>query len=269
MEFNNPNQDKDSHSSFCFATLALGAPYWAAAIRLASDLATHAPGKSLVVLTDNPLAFRNQCNIIPHFHRQKGLFNCWNDKRFAVQVALEHTETVVLYDADTRISQPLPEKLEIATPLATDWTPNFHYHTTRYQNPKERNIIFKTCRSFGVDPNKIFWINDSFYVIRRDSGRETTFLHIWDNVAEQFDLAGIVSTDATCMGISIASAVIGWNVAEGESGEIAPFYLARTHLSEGGERENRKRPIWRRALKRISNKFLVTRKRLEYVARGP
>jgi hypothetical protein len=187
MEFNNPNQDKDSHSSFCFATLALGAPYWAAAIRLASDLETHAPGKSLVVLTDNPIAFRNQYNIIPHFHRQKELFNCWNDK--------------------------------------------------------------------------------SFYVIRRDNGREATFLHIWGNVAEQFDLAGIVSTDAICMGI--ASAVTGWKVAEGESGEIAPFYLARTHLSEGGERENRKRPIWRRALKRISNKFLVTRKRLEYIARGP
>jgi hypothetical protein len=246
-------------SEFCFATLALRVPYRAAAMNLANDLAIYAPGRKLIVLTDDPCSFQNHANVIVYLHRQQGLFNCWNDKRFAISAAFKHGNTVIFYDADTRISQPLPNKIEVTPPLSTDWTPNLEEQTIRYQNANVANIIFKTCGSFGVDPKQSVYIDDNFYVIRQDKGREIVFLKVWGKVAEQLDLEGIGANDGTCMGI--AAAVVGWHASQDE---VRAFDAARTHLLDGGKKATKK-SLWERLLRRIIYRVLILKNRLAYV----
>jgi hypothetical protein len=101
--------------------------------------------------------------------------------------------------------------------------------------------------SFGIDPKASLCIDDNFYVIRKDQGREITFLRIWGKVAEQFDLLGICPTDGWSMGI--AAAVIGWNASEGDP-EIRAFNIGKTHFLLGRERWKPK-PYWRRGVQRI------------------
>jgi|SRR6516165_7083306 len=252
-----------SLKNFCFATLALREPYRRAATNLANDLAVYAPGKRLIVLTDDPRSFQNQSNVVARFHRQQGLFSCWNDKRFAVYTAFQFGDPVIFYDADTRISQPLPDKVEMVAPLSTDWTPSLEEQTARYQNERERSIISKACESFGIDLKRSVYIDDNFYVIRQDQGREITFLQIWGKVAEEFDLLGIRSNDGTCMGI--AAAVIGWNASQGDAG-IGAFNTARTHLCDGGKRAE-KNPHWKKRFERIVKGLALLQRRVTFAFR--
>jgi hypothetical protein len=248
-------------SNFCFTTLALGERYRRAALELASDLATNAPGKQVVVLTDDPRVFERQRNVVAVQHHQKGLFNCWNDKRFAVTAAFQFGDPVIFYDADSRVSKPLPRDIQTFAPLSADWTPNLEEHTIRYQNKKERDIIFKVCESFGVDPKASVCIADSFYVIRKDQGREITFLRIWGKVAEQFDLLGICPSDGWSMGI--AAAVIGWHASQGDP-EISAFNSGRTHFLFGRESWKQTKPYWRRGVQRIINSVSLLWHRLTF-----
>jgi hypothetical protein len=216
-------------TDFSFATLALGKPYRDMAKTLADDLSIHAPGRLLVIATDAPEDFNGCANIRAHPHRQRGLFKCWNDKRFAVGLALQHySEGALFYDADSRILETLPVEIDITAPLTTDWCPNLREQAEQYLNPRERNLVLQTCFSLGLDPSKITYVDDNIYLVRKDNGRERVFFEIWGKLAAFFDFQGAEIPDGTCMGI--AAAVIGWTPS---TSGLQEFARCRKHILSG------------------------------------
>lgn len=212
-------------SDFCFATLALRKPYREMAKLLAQDLHTFAPGIPLVIATDDPQTFDGLPNVHTHPHRQTGLFRCLNDKRFALAAALEHhAATAVFVDADTRIHEALPASLELASPIATVYTPNLAEQAEKYLLPHDRQAVLEAARHFGLDPQNTKFVWDNLFAVSRDRGRERVFLNVWGTVTTLFDFQGVSITDGYCM--SIAAGVAGW--VPSEAG-LQPFDHARHH----------------------------------------
>ncbi|MCE5307558.1 MAG: hypothetical protein LLG20_07935 [Acidobacteriales bacterium] len=92
--------------SYCFCTLALGAPYGRLAVQLASDLAGYSPHAQLLVLTDQCSLFTHSHNVLAIPHRQRSVA-AYNDKLCVVNKALKLFRTCIFLDADTRILAPV------------------------------------------------------------------------------------------------------------------------------------------------------------------
>jgi hypothetical protein len=232
-------------SAFCFATLALGKPYREMAGALANDLARFAPGKLLVIATDEPRDFAELQNVRAHLHQQVGLFRCINDKRFALAIALEnYSPTVIFIDADTRVHQTVPAEFHFESPLVTTYTPNLAEQINKYLLPKESAIVFQIARKFGIDATKTSFVWDSSFAVSRDGGREQVFLQIWGVLTRLFDFRGAWITDGYCM--ALAAKVTGW--APSDRG-LEEFDRCKHHAEISAA--SRSETTWARALRRI------------------
>ncbi|MGB8355888.1 MAG: hypothetical protein WCD79_18465 [Chthoniobacteraceae bacterium] len=217
-------------TDYSFTTLALGKPYRDMAKTLAGDLSIHAPGKLLIVATDAVEDFKGCDNIRAYAHTQRGAFTCWNDKRFAVALALKHhSEGALFYDADSRIVEALPDHVDTTVPLTTDWCPNLKEQTEEYLGPRPCHVVLQTCARLGLDPAAITYVDDNIYMVRKDNGRERVFFETWGSLAAFFDFQGVVIPDGTCMGM--AAAIVGWTPSD--SG-LEKFAHCRKHIVSGG-----------------------------------
>lgn len=95
-----------THSEFCFCSLAIGQQYRALALLLAQDIEKHSPGTKFIILTDRPQDFSHQSNVISYKHQQQGI-KCYHDKRFAISKGLSHCDSCIYIDADMRIISPM------------------------------------------------------------------------------------------------------------------------------------------------------------------
>ncbi len=233
-------------SSFCFATLALRKPYREMARALAEDLVRFAPGKLLVIATDEPREFADLQNVRAHPHRQVGLFRCINDKRFALAIALEqYASTVIFIDADSRVRETLPQEFCLTSPLATTYTPNLGEQMEKYLLPKEGKIVSQIARTFGVDISATPFVWDSSFAISRDNGREKVFFQVWGILTRLFDYHGAWITDGYCM--ALAAQVTGWTPSDKG---LEEFDRCKHHAEVSAAGRND--AAWARALRRIS-----------------
>ena len=197
----------------CFCTLALSSRYQKMAKELAKDLEKYSPETTIVIGTDNPIYFSDCDNVSAFKLSQKGIFNCYNDKRFCLEKALENFESAIFIDADTRIVQPVPNDLEFC-PGITGTCKNLIKHLEKYRSQKI-NIIKKLASKLEINIKDVDWIGDSLFVVTRDQGKEKEFFQMWALIASYLELKGMHSGQGRVMGL--AATKIGWKVEKTEN----------------------------------------------------
>ncbi|MEM1425570.1 MAG: hypothetical protein AAGF75_03305, partial [Cyanobacteria bacterium P01_H01_bin.130] len=196
------------NNNYCFCTLALGKRYREYVLSLAQDLRQHAPGTKIVVFTDNPKDFVACANVLPFYHRQQGVLNCFHDKRFALAQSLSVYPSAIFIDADTRISTPVPEDVVWSPGITGRWE-NLEEHVAKYC-PERLPAIRAVSKKMGIDLPQVNWMGDSLFVITRDGGREQTFFDAWARIGLYMELNGIHAGQGIVMGLAAES--MGWKL---------------------------------------------------------
>lgn len=221
--------------SVCFCTLAIHAPYRIRAQMLCRDL----KGAPCVVLTDVPADFVDlPVRAIRHHSSDPMAADylqrlvatgegrgspAYHDKRFAVQAALEDSDTAIFLDADSRLSS-LPRFTAFAPGLAV--------------LPVVRKTIaehLKDCGSWRLPAfvklahdlmgnadalHSAQWCHEAFYAVSKD-GNEARFFSAWDRGAAFLQEEGVHSGEGGVMGLAAASA--GWKVDHEALAPLASF----------------------------------------------
>ncbi|MBK4729823.1 hypothetical protein JJD41_08085 [Oxynema sp. CENA135] len=204
----------DSNYNFCFSTLALGEKYRGLARELIGDLEKYCPAVSLYIYTDDPQSFSGKygIKIFGFKHRKKGILHCYHDKRFVIEKALVDFATVIHIDADSRIVNPVEA---IAFPPGiTGNHENLIEHVTR-NNPQQLKYMQQLADKLDLDLEKVDWIGESAFVVRRDFGKEIEFVKTWGEIGTYLELHGIHSGSGNAIGL--AAAKVGWQVNRDEN----------------------------------------------------
>jgi hypothetical protein len=210
----------------CFCTMAIHAPYRQRA-RTLVQASLPAPW---LVLTDSPADFADlPVRTLAHQptgpmavdYVQRGIATgdsqgaaAYHDKRFALQAALEHFETAIFLDADSRVST-LP-------PVA-------HYPAGLVVVPVVRNTIaghLRTCGGWRLPDfvalarhltgdssilDRARWCHEACYAVTGD-GREAAFFEAWGRGAAFMQARGSFSGEGGVMGL--AAAMAGWGIED-------------------------------------------------------
>lgn len=208
----------DLFVDYCFCTLAIGSRYHVYARELAGDLVKFAPGCSLVVLADQIEEFSACQNVVAVQHQQTGFFNCWNDKRFAIEKALSRSPLAIFVDADTRIVGPVPSTLGCSIGVTSTYGRNMLAQGREYLRPKDLQSLEKAASLLGLHLDDCFHVNENLLMVTRDGGRETSFLKMWGLVSRYLELHGYLGAEGMCIGL--AAAATQWPVAGGGAREI-------------------------------------------------
>jgi hypothetical protein len=87
-------------NSYCFCGLALGKKYRLCAMDVGRDLQRYHPGVEYLILTDDPSDFRDLSNVIAIKHIQDSIMFPYNDRRFAIEKALERYDMTIQIDTE-------------------------------------------------------------------------------------------------------------------------------------------------------------------------
>lgn len=194
--------------SYCFCTLAFGAAYRQAAKALAAQAELF--GIQVYVATDDPADFRDSPNVIAGRVQRTSILYPYNDKRFALAMALEQSECAVLVDADSVISGSLPMQLQVEpgmtasvkyTSLEADLQA---YHTRNL--PAFRAL----AERLQIQLSETAWVCENLIIIRRDQGREQDFLQAWAFADRWLGIRRVFQGDAAFIGMAAKAA--GWTV---------------------------------------------------------
>lgn len=237
--------DLIAFSSIGFCTLAIHAPYRQRARLLCADLAP-AP---VVVLTDEPANFADlPVRAIPHSPTGPMAVDylerldptgggrgaaAYHDKRFAVQAALEHFDTAIFLDADSRVGALPPfdafppglavvpfVRRSIAEHLATCGSWRLPAFEEIARDLMGRPAALHDAR----------WCHETFYAVTKD-GNEDHFFRAWERAADLLRRAGVFSGEGGVMGLAAASA--GWTIDYERLASIEPLI----HHEGGGPKE--------------------------------
>ena len=165
---------KRHKNDFCFCTLALGGRYRALARQLAEDIARLSPGTEFVILTDKPEDFAGCDNVAAFKHKQKGIYSCFNDRRFVAEKALTLHETAIHVDSDTRLVGQVPDDIAQHRQIS-GCSEGLIEHVSRYR-PERLERFRKIASKIGVNIEDAKWIGESLWIISRDGGREREFI---------------------------------------------------------------------------------------------
>ena len=165
----------------------------------------------LIVLTDKPHYFKNRSNILAFKHRQKGIWNCYNDRRFAIEKGLLLFNTVIHIDADTRIVAPPSSEVSFS-PGISGCTEDIIEHVGKYR-PERLKWLIKLSSKIGIEPENAKWIGESLYAVSIDNGKEKEFIKQWGLIASYLELHG-VHIDGPAIGL--AASKVGWQVKSDE-----------------------------------------------------
>ncbi|MBK8501983.1 MAG: hypothetical protein IPL46_07140 [Saprospiraceae bacterium] len=210
--------------SVCFCTMAIHAPYRDRARRLINDL----PSASWLILTDKPDDF-NDLDVMILSHEPTGPMAidylqklpktgnhmgaaAYHDKRFALIAALEHADTAIFLDADSRLTGiPIlghfPTGISV-TPLVTKSIAE-HLATCG----SWRLSAFDELACYLTGDSSILsvarWCHETCISITRD-GKECSFFDIWDRSAKFMQNLNVFSGEGGVLGLS--AAIAGWTI---------------------------------------------------------
>jgi len=241
---------------FCFCTLALRPKYRLLAQNLARNLEQYASGIVLVVGTDEPQEFRDIPNVVAFKHRQKGIFHCYNDRRFVVEKALSMFPVAIHIDSDTKILANVPEQIEFS-PGISGCHENLIKHINRYRK-KDRGLIEKVAQKLDIPWESADWIGESLYIVSRDSGKEKEFIKVWGTLANYLELQGIHSGDGNLMGL--AAAKVGWTV---NSDSWKKLQIITEHLDASHEQKKTSAAFWEPWKRRLGYHYRLNMARLK------
>ncbi|WP_424099861.1 hypothetical protein [Moorena producens] len=190
---------------FCFCTLALRSKYRSLAKKLAGDLEKYAPGKLLIVATDDVNDFNNCKNVSAFKHQQTGILHCYHDKRFEVEKALSRFSVAIQIDADTRIIGSLPETIEVLPGITAGHQANLVKHVEKY-NPERLKPLKQIASKLDIPLDKAIYIGESLVFVSRDGGKEKEFIKQWGMIGRYFELKGIHGGEGIILGLAAAKA---------------------------------------------------------------
>lgn len=227
--------------SICFCTLAIHPPYRERARLLCADLAP----ASCVVLTDEPADFSDlPVRAVRHVPTGPMAADylqrlsptgegrgaaAYHDKRFALQAALEHADSAIFLDADSRVNAPpalagFPPGLAVV-PLVRK---SIAEHLSTCGSWRLPSFV-ELARDLMGDPAALEaagWCHETCYAVTKD-GNERRFFEAWDRAAAFMQRLGVYSGEGGVMGL--AAAYAGWGI---DYDAIVPFAAAVQH--EGG-----------------------------------
>ncbi|HEV7682568.1 MAG TPA: hypothetical protein VGO68_10635 [Pyrinomonadaceae bacterium] len=208
----------------CLCTLAIHEPYRRRARLLCAD----APTVPWVVLTDEPEDFADQpvravrhvatgpmasdyLGSLPPTGEGRGAA-AYHDKRFALLAALEHSNTAVYVDADSRISS-LPPLLNFPSPLAVipvvRKSVAEHLETCgTWRLPFFEELARQLTGDVAI-LQRAHWCHETLIAVTKD-GRESRFFEAWGKGAEFLQSRGVFSGEGGVIGI--AAEYAGWSV---------------------------------------------------------
>lgn len=240
----------------CFCTLALGHRYRLMAQKLAEDLVKYAPQTQLIIYTDNPQDFSNSANVVAFKHTQQSTLRCVNDKRFLLQKALSMYPATIFVDADTRIIDNVPEKIQ-CSPGITACHQNLIEHLQK-RSPKSLNFLKKIASKLGIEENmwkQVQWVGESIYIITRDRGKELEFIETWGIIVNYLELNNLHLNDGNIMGI--AAAKVGWTIHQQGWSELNQI---REHLDASYNRPPTS--LWQIFKQKLSYHYRLNRLRI-------
>ncbi|MFN2529737.1 MAG: hypothetical protein ABR555_00420 [Pyrinomonadaceae bacterium] len=208
--------------STCFCTLAIHEQYRRRARLLCAD----APTIPWIVLTDEPDDFAALSVTVFRHHpvgpmatdfltRLPATGNgrgrpAYHDKRFVLRAALEHFDTAIFIDADSRIQAPT--KLPVVHPgiaVPPDLRTTISAHLNKYGPARRVAFAELACALTGnLDLLETAnWCSESLFAITKD-GRESQFFETWAYAAEFLQTRGVFTGEGGVIGI--AAAMAGW-----------------------------------------------------------
>lgn len=193
----------------CFCTLAVGRRYRAHARLLAADIQKYAPDIPFVVLTDRPTEFESFSNVLAykhHLHSVEG----YHDKRLVIEAAIAHFETCLFLDSDVRILGPISIDIDFPPGLTGRFGCSILKHNKHNKVRPALPFIENAAKILHLDLDKVIWLHEFMFAVRRQKGLEKKFLHYWKVLEYYFQMNGIYSGEGDVMGLSAAAA--GFNV---------------------------------------------------------
>ncbi|MDO8363714.1 MAG: hypothetical protein Q7V88_12515, partial [Actinomycetota bacterium] len=213
--------------SVCFCTLAIHAPYRERARQLIADL----PTVPWLVLTDEPGDFADVAHLdvravahqptgpmaIDYVERIRPTGNnqgaaAYHDKRFALQHSLQHHDTAIFLDADSRFAAPPPPRAfppgisvlplvqrSIAEHLQVAGTWRLPAFEALAEHLTGSTCILHTAK----------WCHEACIAITKD-GREEVFFDMWGRAAAFMQEREVYSGEGGVIGL--AAELAGWTV---------------------------------------------------------
>ena len=208
----------------CLCTLAIHAPYRERALQLYAD----APHMPWVVLTDEPDDFAaTTARAIAHSPtgpmavdylerlaptgNQRGAA-AYHDKRFALIHALEHHDTAVFLDADSRLAQlpalaPFPPGLSVL-PVVRRTILEHLQIAGSWRLPAFEALAIELTGSSDVLQHAV-WCHEACIAVTKD-GRESVFFGTWGRAAAFMQEREVFSGEGGVIGL--AAHLAGWTV---------------------------------------------------------
>lgn len=247
--------EKLSEKNYSFCTLALGNRYQVMAKELAADLECYGPGIMLVVGTDKPDEFSSLSNVIAFELHQQGILHCYHDKRFAIAQALSLFETTILIDADTRITDYLPEKIETTPGVIGCFNEDLLTHVQKY-TPERLKTLQKIANKINVDLETTYFIGEALIIISRCQGKEQEFLDWWGKIGTYSELRGIYAGSGNIIGLAVAKT--GLKVER--TPDWSKIQEIKDHLDASHQKT--KLNFWQQLQKRLSYHYRLNKTRL-------
>lgn len=136
----------------------------------------------------------------------------YHDKRFALQAALEDSETAIFVDADTRIrSKPRVPMFNAGIAVVKDLNASIDEHLSRWGSHR-RPVFEKLAVELMGDVEVIKsarWCSEALFAITKD-GNEERFFEAWGRGAEFLHSQGEFTGEGGVIGLAALCA--GWTV---------------------------------------------------------
>lgn len=187
-----------SSQQFCFATLAMGKKYRSLALELAKDLDKFTDN-ILIILTDKPLDFSQQTNVLSFFHSQQSV-SCYHDKCYVIEKALSLYDACIFLDADMRILKEI---------IPQEWLPGITARSyaniiTHNQNNTSFPYLQKIAKKWNLDLDNIKFISEFLFVVAKDNHKELEFIKTWKKLGNYLELHGIYNGEGNAIGLAAA-----------------------------------------------------------------
>ncbi|MEL6355003.1 MAG: hypothetical protein AAFR58_25155 [Cyanobacteria bacterium J06627_28] len=197
----------------CFACLALGQKYRRLAKQLAADFGRFAPDYHLLMGTDVPSDFAELSNVEAFLLKSRGILHCYHDKRFLIERGLAQFQTVILTDADSRLTGQIFLDDEAEPGVYGIFTSNVVKHSQRY-NPARLKFFRRLAKKLDFDLEQATFVGESLFAVCAPPPQANAFLENWDKMARYLELNGVHAGEGNVIGMAALKAELPIRSAE-------------------------------------------------------
>ena len=251
---------------FCFCTLAVGKRYRHHARMLAKDIQQYIPATTICILTDEPEDFKEFPHILAFKHRLQSVKG-YHDKRFVLEKALSLFETCIFLDADVRVIGAIEKEINSLPGITARAGCDLLHRMANINNIKEIQVIEEVAQKLDIDLQKVQWLHEFMFFMRRQAGLENNFFQLWQTISYFFESQGIYHGEGYAMGL--AAEKVGLTIRFDREDKF-PFFKdnieqvriknGQSNLQEKAiyfqihkEIEYPKRSIWRKIIDKLIN----------------